>query len=72
MRSDRGPQDLSRLIWRTSSYSTGAGQCVQVAELSDGGRAVRDSKNPGGQPHFFALGEWDAFVKGVRAGASDL
>lgn len=38
--------DLSRLVWRKSSFSGGNGgtECVEVA-LPRGGAAVRDSKN---------------------------
>ncbi|KAB8164174.1 DUF397 domain-containing protein [Streptomyces sp. 3MP-14] len=32
--------------WRTSSYSDAGGNCVQVAELTDGTIAIRDSKTP--------------------------
>ncbi|MGH3789124.1 MAG: DUF397 domain-containing protein [Pseudonocardiaceae bacterium] len=31
-----------------SSYSAASGNCVEVADLSDGVCAVRDSKNPTG------------------------
>ena len=37
------------LTWRKSSFSGGqGGDCVEVAELPDGGRAVRDSKDLAG------------------------
>lgn len=35
----------SPLVWRKSSYSSGNGQCVEVA-FRDGRAAVRDSKHP--------------------------
>lgn len=61
--------DLSRAIWRKSTYSNGSGgNCVETARLPDGSRAVRDSKNPGGPSLIFTPGEWAAFVAGVRAG----
>ncbi|MGH3683849.1 MAG: DUF397 domain-containing protein [Pseudonocardiaceae bacterium] len=57
--------------WRTSSYSTGqGGNCVEVAGL-EGGRAVRDSKNPTGPALRFTAAEWVAFTTGVRAGEFD-
>ena len=31
-------RDLSRATWRKSSYSNGGGNCVEVADLSDGAR----------------------------------
>jgi hypothetical protein len=33
--------------WIKSSYSAQQGECVEVAELPGGSRAVRDSKDPG-------------------------
>lgn len=61
------------LDWRKSSYSSGQPnqQCVEVANLPEGGRLVRDSKNPAGPRLAFTSSEWDAFVKGVRAGEFD-
>ena len=38
--------DLASARWRTSSFSTHDGTCVEVADLDGGHRAVRDSKNP--------------------------
>ncbi|MGW9029113.1 DUF397 domain-containing protein [Streptomyces sp. NPDC055722] len=64
--------DSSTLNFRTSSYSGGNGACVQVAELPDGGRAVRDSKNPEGPVHFYTRPEWVAFIAGVKNGEFDV
>ncbi len=36
---------ISDLKWRKSRYSNGQANCVEVALLADGGRAVRDSKD---------------------------
>lgn len=59
-------------LWCKSSYSTTeSNQCVEVADLPDGGRAVRDSKNPTGPALTFNAGEWTAFTQGVRAGEFD-
>ncbi|KEZ34806.1 DUF397 domain-containing protein [Frankia sp. CeD] len=55
------------LTWRKSSYSGGTGgNCVEVATLPDGGRAVRDSKNPDGPALHFTATEWAAFLAGVH------
>lgn len=59
--------DLSRAAWRKSSYSGGnGGNCVEIAELPDGGRAVRDSKDRSGPVLRFTPDEWAAFTAGVR------
>jgi hypothetical protein len=55
--------------WRTSSYSGPNGNCVEVADLRDGRRAVRDTKDRGRGPILmFTPGEWRAFVAGIKAG----
>lgn len=58
----------SRLHWRKSSYSGTSGNCVEVAELDGGGRAVRHSKDPAGPTLTFTAHEWAAFVAGVQDG----
>jgi len=55
--------------WRKSTYSNATGgQCVEVADLDAGVRAVRDSKDPAGPALRFTPGEWAAFTAGVRDG----
>lgn len=58
------------LAFVKSSHSV-QNACVEVAPLPDGGRAVRDSKNPQGPVHFYSREEWTAFVSGVKAGEFD-
>lgn len=61
--------NLHSVTWRKSSFSGGnGGQCVEVADLADGHRAVRHSKNPDGPVLVFTPAEWAAFVAGVRDG----
>lgn len=61
--------DAFLLVWRKSSKSgNNGGQCVETADLPGGGRAVRDSKDLDGPVLVFPVGEWSAFVEGVRAG----
>jgi len=65
--------DLTRAIWRKSSYSgTTGGQCVEVARNLPGVIAVRDSKNPAGDVLAFTPDEWLAFLSGTRDGESSL
>lgn len=64
--------DLSGAGWRKSSYSGGnGGNCVEVADLDHGARAVRDSKDRNGPALIFTPAEWAAFTAGVRDGEFD-
>ncbi|WP_328386159.1 DUF397 domain-containing protein [Streptomyces sp. NBC_00400] len=55
--------------FKKSSFSQGDQQeCVEVAEVAGGGRAVRDSKEPDRGTQFHAPGAWAAFVGAVKAG----
>lgn len=70
--STHGNPNLTGAQWRKSSYSNGnGGDCVEVADLDGGGRAVRDSKNPHGPALIFTAAEWTAFTAGVRASEFD-
>ncbi|MDP9608044.1 hypothetical protein JOF35_000321 [Streptomyces demainii] len=44
---------------------------MEIAVTSNGGRAVRDSKNPGGPSLHFTGEGWRAFLRGVEGGAFD-
>jgi hypothetical protein len=61
--------DLSRAVWRKSSYSgSNGGQCVEVARNLPGVVAVRDSKDPDGPSLVCTAAAWRAFIDGVRRG----
>ena len=52
-------------MWRTSSYSAGNGQCVEVGGCQHAVQ-VRDSKDPGGPVLTFTPGMWRAFLARVK------
>jgi hypothetical protein len=62
---------VTDLRWRTSSF-TDNGTCVEVADLPDGGRLVRDTKLGEASPVLQYTGaEWQAFIAGVKVGEFD-
>lgn len=64
--------DLTGAVWRKASYSNGnGGDCVEVAVLDHGDRAVRDSKEPAGPLMTFTPAGWSAFTTAVRSGDFD-
>jgi hypothetical protein len=54
--------------WRTSSYSSYNGNCVEVADLTGGQIGVRDTKNRSGELLRLSPPEWTSFVESVRNG----
>lgn len=57
--------ETSRPPWRTSTYSNGSSNCVEVA---DAARvvAVRDSKDPAGPRLAIPAATWRAFTRRVQ------
>ena len=53
-------------VWRTSSYSGGQGNCVEVAIMPGNIVAVRDSKDRTGPELAFASRAWTAFIQAVK------
>lgn len=49
-----------------SSYSDQQGDCVEVAPLANGGRAVRDSKDSGYGTQLHAPDAWAALLGAVK------
>jgi hypothetical protein len=61
--------DLTQAQWRKSSYSSGNGACIEVADLPEA-VAVRDSKDPDGPKLTFSRQAWAAFVERAKDGPS--
>jgi hypothetical protein len=61
--------EMSGTRWRKASRSNGTGgACVEVAHLTTGAVAMRDSKNPSGPIMIMATSTWDAFRTATVAG----
>ena len=60
------PLQLPGAAWQKSSYSNPSGNCVEMARLSAGRVAVRDSKRPGDPVLVFTRTEWSAFLSALR------
>ncbi|MEV7284388.1 DUF397 domain-containing protein [Streptomyces sp. NPDC093252] len=60
------PDSVGTARWIKSSYSSGEGECVEVACLP-GAVAARDSKNPTGPTLLFSREDWAGFIRGVNA-----
>ncbi len=58
-------------VWRKSSASQGAGNCVEIADLGASGVAMRNSRFPAGSALVFTRDEMAAFVQGARQGEFD-
>jgi hypothetical protein len=59
---------IDMLTWIKSSYTGSQGNCVEVASLPDGGRAIRDSKNPDGRHLMVSPSAWRRFTNQIKAG----
>ena len=61
--------DLSRAVWRKSSYSNGqGGACVEITTNLPAVVAVRDSKDPQGPALTFTPRAWHAFIRALSDG----
>jgi len=60
------------LVWRKSSQSAQQDNCVETAELPDGGWTVRDSKDRNGPVLRFANAEWQNFIVDIKNGSLEV
>lgn len=65
------PADRLTVTWRKSEFSNPYGSCVEVAPLSDGEVAVRNSRHPSGPALIYTRAEIAAFVAGAKNGEFD-
>jgi hypothetical protein len=62
--------DLSRAVWRKSSYSgDNGGQCVEIA-ANPGWAAIRDSKDPAGGALALNDHTWEYLRAAIKATGS--
>lgn len=63
--------ELTGVQWRKSGRS-GAGNCVEFAELTHGGAvAVRNSRHPDGPALVYTRSEIEALILGIKDGEFD-
>jgi hypothetical protein len=65
------PTTQAKLIWRTASRCPSGSTCVEIAELPEGGAAMRDGKDAASPVLSFDAQGWAAFVTAVRQGEFD-
>lgn len=63
--------ELGSVTWRKSTASNPNGDCVELAGLTDGGVAVRNSRDPHGPALIYTRAEIAAFVRGAKDGEFD-
>jgi len=63
--------ELSAVTWRKSRRSNSSGNCVEMARISDGEVAVRNSRFPDGPALVYTNAEIEALVLGAKDGDFD-
>ncbi|WP_440103427.1 DUF397 domain-containing protein [Streptosporangium sp. H16] len=62
-------QQLHTAHWRKSTLSGhDASDCVEIADLSNGHRGVRDSKNPTAPALILTPHQWNTFITTIKNG----
>ncbi|MFD3687684.1 DUF397 domain-containing protein [Nocardiopsis sp. NPDC058631] len=59
-------EDPTALTWYVSTYTGGQGNCVEVANLAAGARAVRDTKHRASGHLSFTGGEWTGLLSTLK------
>ncbi|GAA3966017.1 DUF397 domain-containing protein [Thermobifida alba] len=63
--------ELGEVTWQKSRRSNSIGNCVEMARLSDGSIAVRNSRFPEGPALIYTQAEINALILGVKDGDFD-
>ncbi|MBB4930119.1 hypothetical protein F4561_000939 [Lipingzhangella halophila] len=63
--------DLQGVTWQKSQRSNSRGACVEMARLTDGSIAMRNSRFPDGPALVYTQAEVDALIMGAKDGDFD-
>lgn len=64
--------ELRTAAWRKATKSgSNGGDCIEVAPLSGGRVAIRDTESPEQAPFVVTASVWDAFLDGAKRGEFD-
>jgi hypothetical protein len=63
--------ELTGVAWQKAKRSNSQGACVEMARLSDGSIAVRNSRFPSGPALVYTQEEIDCLIHGARDGDFD-